>query len=141
MILIPVLALAIGIALGTLLSGVLPDTVAPYFGVAILAGLDSICGGARSQMESKFNATIFITGFVSNILIASFLVWLGFTVSVNLILVAGFVFGARIFQNLSLIRRILITRFVDTRARRAVSDSDQPHPAPTDPNVQQSALQ
>jgi small basic protein len=107
-----------------------------YLAVAVLAGLDSVLGGIRSGMEGKFRNDVFVTGFVSNILIAFFLAWLGDRIFINLFLVIGLIFGTRIFNNLSLIRRYLLTRWQDAHERRrlqALSDqaaqqSDPPAP-------------
>ena len=131
MILIPIVALAVGLLLGTLVSGNLPPAVAPFLSVAVLAGLDSTLGGTRSQMEGKFSPAIFLSGFVFNILFASFLVWLGMNIGVNLVLVAAFVFGARIFQNLSLIRRMIVTKLADRRARAQFEQDSGSQPAQT----------
>lgn len=118
MILIPVLALIVGIILGALVSTQVPLTWAPYLSVAVLAGLDSICGGSRSYLEGKFQQDIFVTGFLFNILLAIFFVWLGVAIGLNLVLAAALVFGWRIFNNLSLIRRLILSRIAEQKKRR-----------------------
>ena len=92
--------------------------VALYLAVACLAGLDTVLGGVRSGLEGKFHADVFLTGFVSNIIIAFFLAWLGDKIGVNLSLAVALVLGARIFTNLSLIRRFLLTKWQDARERK-----------------------
>ncbi|MFY9235342.1 MAG: small basic family protein [Fimbriimonadaceae bacterium] len=96
----------------------LPGAPGQYIAIAGLAGLDTILGGIRSGLEGKFYNDVFITGFVSNIVIAFFLSWLGDQIGVNLFLAAALVLGARIFTNLSLIRRFILTKYQDARARR-----------------------
>lgn len=119
MILIPFLALLVGILLGTLVMNVpMSREWATYVAVASLAGIDTICGGLRSNLESKFHTDIFITGFISNIVIAFFLAWLGDKIGINLFLVCALIFGSRIFTNLSLIRRFLLTKWQDARQKR-----------------------
>ncbi len=118
MILIPVVALVVGILLGAILSKALPLEFAPYMGVAVLASMDSVFGGTRSQLDGKFQADIFITGFLANIAAALFLVWLGDKIGIGLLQAAVVVFGIRIFTNLSLIRRILIARLAEDRERK-----------------------
>lgn len=118
MILIPIVALVIGVLLGAILSKSLPIEWAPYLGVAVLASLDSVFGGTRSQLDGKFQADIFITGFLANIVAALFLVWLGDKIGINLMSAAVIVFGIRIFTNLSLIRRIALTRVAEERERK-----------------------
>lgn len=120
MILIPILALIVGVLLGALISAQVPLSFAPYVSVAVLAGLDSICGGSRSYLEGKFQQDIFVSGFLFNILVAIFFVWLGIGIGLNLMLAAAVVFGMRIFTNLSLIRRLFLSRMADQRKRKSL---------------------
>ena len=92
--------------------------VALYLAVGCLAGLDTVLGGVRSGLEGKFHTDVFLTGFVSNIVIAFFLAWLGDKIGVNLSLAVALVLGAMIFTNLSLIRRFLLTKWQDARERK-----------------------
>ena len=136
MALLPVLAIIIGILLGAMISGV-PVGLAGYLTVAVLAGMDSFFGGIRSLMEGKYQTDVFVTGFIANILVATFLVWLGQGIGANLSLVAALVFGTRIFTNLSLVRRMLLTQVRDRqeRRRRERDDAAQAAAAATPPNV------
>jgi small basic protein len=110
-ILIPIIALLVGILLPLLL-GMPPVNAigAQYLAVACLAGLDSVCGGIRAGLEGKFHNDVFLTGFVSNTVIAFFLAWLGDRIGINLVLAAVVVLGWRVFNNLSLIRRHALTQ-------------------------------
>src|SRR5262249_16659691 len=103
----------------------IPAAWAPYFAVACIAGLDTICGGIRTGLEGKFHNDIFITGFFSNTLIAFFLAWLGDKIGVNLVLVAVLVLGMRVFNNLSLIRRFMMTKWQDEREKRRLQRQSQ----------------
>jgi len=85
-----------------------PLMYAPYLSVAILAALDSIMGGIRAGLERKFDNSIFLSGFLVNSLAAALLAWIGDLVGVALYLAAVVAFGVRIFQNLSLIRRLIL---------------------------------
>lgn len=123
MILIPILALIVGVLLGALVSDQVSLLFAPYMSVAVLAGLDSICGGSRSYLEGKFQQDIFVSGFLFNIVLAIFFVWLGVSIGLNLMLAAALVFGWRIFNNASLIRRLVISRIADQRKRRELRES------------------
>lgn len=118
MILIPILAAAVGIVLGILLRVPVPSTVAVYLGVGVIAGLDSVFGGMRSANEGKFRADVFVTGFAANILISFLFAWFGDQIGVNVYFVAILVMGTRIFTNLSLIRRQLLTKWHDLRERK-----------------------
>lgn len=119
MILIPILAMLVGAMIALIV--VLPihnPSIAQYLAVACLAGLDTVLGGIRSGLEGKFHTDVFTTGFISNILIAFFLAWLGDRMGMNLYLAVALVLGARIFTNLSLIRRFLLTKWQDARERK-----------------------
>jgi small basic protein len=89
-----------------------------YVAIGCLAGIDSVLGGIRAGLEGKFSNDVFVTGFLSNIVIAFFLAWLGDRIGINLFLAAVLVLGWRVFTNLSLIRRILLTKWQDARERR-----------------------
>lgn len=122
MILIPIIAVAFGVLLAWMLNiGPVTNTAGIYLGVVCMAGLDSLCGGIRSGLEHKYSNEVFISGFITNVCIAFFLAWLGDRIGNNLVLVAILVFGMRIFTNLSLIRRYVVTKWQDDRARREQS--------------------
>jgi small basic protein len=88
-----------------------PVVYAPYVSISILAALDSIFGGIRALEEGCFNINIFITGFFCNAVMAGFLAYFGDRLGMQLYLAAIFAFGVRIFQNLAIIRRILVDRY------------------------------
>lgn len=118
MILVALAAILAGFFLGSHLKLPVDGVVTPYIALAVISGIDSVMGGIRSHMEGKFYTDIFLTGFFGNILLASGLVWVGGQMSVNLFLVVAFVLGWRIFTNLSLIRRILLTRWRERDQRK-----------------------
>lgn len=118
MIFIPLLALLAGILTARFLAQPVEGDLGQYLAIACVAGLDTICGGIRSGLEGKFHNDVFVTGFVSNILIAFFLAWLGDQIGINLFLAAVLVMGTRIFTNLSLIRRFMITKWTDQNERK-----------------------
>lgn len=123
MIFVPIVALVLGAMLALLINmGALPGAAGQYLAVACLAGIDTVCGGIRGGLEAKFRTDIFITGFVSNVLIACFLAWLGDQISLNLFLAVALVLGGRIFNNLSLIRRFGLTKWQDMRERQRLKD-------------------
>jgi small basic protein len=126
LILIPIIALLLGAAIATFaIRGPLSGEAAQYLAVACLAGLDTVCGGIRGGLEGKFRSDVFITGFVSNVLIASFLAWLGDKIYLNLFLAVALVLGGRIFTNLSLIRRYMLTKWTDWRERQKLQAKSQ----------------
>lgn len=121
--LLPVVGLIIGALLAVLLKvGPQGGLTGQYMAVACLAGLDTICGGIRSGLEGKYTNEVFVSGFISNIIIASFLAWLGDRIGIDLFLAVALVLGARIFTNLSLIRRYLLTKWQDAKERKRLQE-------------------
>jgi len=125
LILIALALLVFGAAAALIFLESLPGAPGQYIAIACLAGLDTLLGGIRSGIEGKFHNDVFISGFVSDILIAFFLSWLGDRIGVNLFVAAAIVLGARIFTNLSLIRRFLLTKFQDARERKRAQRQQQ----------------
>jgi small basic protein len=115
----------LGAALALFFSRPLTGVYGQYLAVACLAGLDSICGGVRSGLEGKFHNDVFLSGFIFNIVIAFFLAWLGDQIYLDLFLAVALVLGARIFNNLSLIRRFLLTKWQDNRERKRMQEMVQ----------------
>ncbi len=108
--LLPVIALLIGLLIGTFLPVSMPAEYAKYLSVALLAALDSVFGGLRAGSEKKFDSTVFMTGFFTNALMAAGLVYIGERIGIDLYYVALLAFGLRIFQNLAIIRRHFLKR-------------------------------
>ena len=122
--LIPVLGLLAGILIGSIVSIQIPLVLAKYLSIAVLAALDSALGGVRCIYENNFNGLILLTGFISNALLAAFLAFLGDQLSVDLYMAAVFVFGVRIFQNLSTIRHYVLSRFLKKHDLHAAQHDD-----------------
>ena len=102
---LPLLGLALGIALGLVLNVSVTPDLARYSAVAILAGLDSVLGAIRAELDAHYDNRIFLSGFITNALVAVALTFVGDRLGIDLYLVALFAFGLRIFQNVALIRR------------------------------------
>jgi small basic protein len=115
--LIPLLALVFGVLLGIMLGVPVGGVFGLYIAVGVIAGLDSVFGGWRSALEGKFQNDVFITGFFSNVLVASLLAFVGDNLGIDLYLAAVLVMGWRMFTNLSIIRRHALNRWQDARAR------------------------
>ena len=99
---VPFLGLLIGLLIGTVLNIPIPGVLAKYLSIAVLAALDSAFGGIKSIFEEKFNATILLTGFFANTLMAALLAYLGDQLGVDLYLAAVIAFGVRLFLNLAI---------------------------------------
>ncbi|KYD13223.1 MAG: DUF1290 domain-containing protein [Caldibacillus debilis] len=108
---LPILGLAIGIALGLLTDIRIPEEYANYLSIAVLAAFDTLIGGIRAQLQNVYDEKIFVSGFFFNILLAIGLAFLGVHLGVDLYLAAIFAFGVRLFQNIAVIRRILISKW------------------------------
>lgn len=102
---LPLAGLGLGILLGLLLNVSVSPELARYSAVAILAGLDSILGAVRAELDGQYDNRIFLSGFVANTAVAVVLTFLGDRLGIDLYLVALIAFGLRIFQNVALIRR------------------------------------
>ncbi|MEW5761649.1 MAG: small basic family protein [Bacillota bacterium] len=103
-------ALIAGVIIGLNVPLFIPQIYGKYLGIAILAAIDSVFGGVRAGMEERFDNAIFVSGFVSNTLLAAGLVFIGDRLGVELYTAAVVAFGVRLFQNLAAIRRKLIKK-------------------------------
>lgn len=106
-----------GIAIGYVLPLNFALIYGRYLSMAVLAALDASFGGLRAHYEGTFRQHIFVTGFFSNILLATFLTYVGDRLGVELYQAAVVAFGIRLFNNLGRIRRHLIAE----RERRATN--------------------
>jgi small basic protein len=109
--------LTVGIALGFVFNFSFPTEYAFYITMGLLAALDSLLGAARSHLEGKYNNLIFISGFIVNAVLAGALTYLGDLLGVPLYYAAILVFGGRLFNNLAVIRRIIIDRYITKKSR------------------------
>ncbi len=109
----------------------IPANYAPYLSVAALAGLDTVFGGIRAGIEGRFQNDIFVSGFLLNTLLAATLAWLGDHFGINLALVAVLVLGARVFNNLSLMRRFYLNKLALARKRLQEENLAQSLPTPS----------
>jgi small basic protein len=106
---IAVLALLAGVVLGVLLEPTVPLALQPYLPIAVVAALDAVFGGIRARLDGIFDDKQFVVSFVSNVLVAGLIVYLGDQLGVGSQLSIGVVvvLGVRIFGNVAAIRRHL----------------------------------
>ena len=99
----------LGIIVGLVVSPDVPQPFQPYLPIAVVAALDALFGGVRAQLEGVFNDRVFITSFLSNVLVAALLVFLGDQLGVGsqLSTAVVVVLGIRIFSNAASIRRVI----------------------------------
>jgi small basic protein len=107
--LIAVLGLLVGIVLGLVLRPDVPLALDPYLPIAVVAALDAVFGGLRAYLDGIFDDQVFVISFVSNVVIAAGIVFLGDKLGVGGQLSTGVivVLGIRIFSNVAAIRRHL----------------------------------
>ena len=99
------IGLLIGAILAVVLQPSVPQELARYVVMAVVAAMDSSLGGVRAFLERTFNDRIFVIAFLSNAALAIGLVWVGDQLGADLSTAVVVVFGVRIFQNLAAIRR------------------------------------
>ena len=106
---IAALGLVLGIVLGLVLRPDVPLALDPYLPIAVVAALDAVFGGLRAYLDGIFDDKVFVISFVSNVVIASGIVFLGDKLGVGGQLSTGVivVLGIRIFSNVAAIRRHL----------------------------------
>ncbi len=104
---IPALALVAGVVLGLFLDPTVPLWLQPYLPIAVVAALDAVFGGVRAQLDGIFDAKVFVVSFVSNVLVAALVVFVGDKLGVGgqLSTAVVVVLGIRIFGNAAAIRR------------------------------------
>jgi small basic protein len=107
-VLLPLLGLLVGILAGLVLQVNVGFEFSRYTAVAILAALDSVVGAVRAELDGVYDNRIFISGFVTNAVVAVILTFIGDRLGLDLYLVALITFGLRIFNNVALIRRHFI---------------------------------
>ena len=106
---IPVLGLLAGLAVGLFLDPSVPVWLQPYLPIAVIAALDAVFGAIRAVLDGIFNDKVFVVSFLSNVVVAAFIVFLGDQLGVGAQLSTGVVvvLGVRIFSNVASIRRHL----------------------------------
>lgn len=108
---LPFMGLVIGIILGLLTEIRIPEEYSNYLSIAVLAAFDTLFGGIRAYLQNIYDEKVFVSGFFFNIMLAASLAFLGVHLGVDLYLAAVFAFGVRLFQNIAVIRRILLTKW------------------------------
>ncbi|HEY2273815.1 MAG TPA: small basic family protein [Jatrophihabitantaceae bacterium] len=104
---IAALALIAGVVAGLLLRPTVPTWLEPYLPIAVVAALDAVFGGIRARLDNVFDSKVFVVSFVSNVLVAALIVFLGDKLGVGsqLSTAVVVVLGIRIFGNAAAIRR------------------------------------
>ena len=106
---IAAIGLLVGVVAGLVLEPTVPLWLQPYLPIAVVAALDAVFGGLRAVLDGIFDDRVFTVSFLSNILVAGLVVYLGDQLGVGSQLSTGVVvvLGIRIFSNAASIRRHL----------------------------------
>ena len=106
---IAVIGLVIGVVAGLVLQPTVPAELQPYLPIAVVAALDAIFGGVRAMLDGIFDDRVFLISFLSNVIVAALIVFLGdqLGVGTQLSTAVVVVLGIRIFSNAASIRRHL----------------------------------
>jgi len=104
---IAAIGLVIGVVAGLVLQPEVPLWLQPYLPIAVVAALDAVFGGVRAMLDGIFDDRVFIVSFLSNVVVAALIVYLGDHLGVGAQLSTGVVvvLGIRIFSNAAAIRR------------------------------------
>ena len=106
---IAVIGLVVGVVAGLVLQPTVPAELQPYLPIAVVAALDAIFGGVRAMLDGIFDDRVFLISFLSNVIIAALIVFLGdqLGVGTQLSTAVVVVLVIRIFSNAAAIRRHL----------------------------------
>jgi small basic protein len=104
---IAAIGLLVGVVAGLVLQPTVPLWLQPYLPIAVVAALDAVFGGLRALLDGIFDDRVFIVSFLSNVVVAALIVFLGDHLGVGAQLSTGVVvvLGIRIFSNAAAIRR------------------------------------
>lgn len=106
---IPAIALVVGLIVGLVLDPSVPVWMQPYLPIAVIAALDAVFGALRAMLDGIFDDKVFVISFLSNVVVAALIVFIGDQLGVGSQLSTGVVvvLGVRIFSNVASIRRHL----------------------------------
>lgn len=110
------IGITIGILIGLTINYPIPPELIKYSAVVIMGILDALFGAIRAEVtKDKFNAIIFITGLLFNIILSIAITLLGDKLGLELYLAATFVFTLRIFSNVGITRRALLQNLLSEK--------------------------
>ena len=115
---LPLLGLLLGLSFGLMTDMRIPSEYESYLSIAVLAALDTLFGGIRAHLQNVYDDKVFVSGFFFNIALAAGLAFLGVHLGIDLYLAAIFAFGVRLFQNIAVIRRILLSKWDERKKEK-----------------------
>ncbi|MBV7363711.1 small basic family protein [Actinomycetaceae bacterium TAE3-ERU4] len=105
-----IIGLVLGLVLGIILDPSIPIWLQPYLPIMVVASIDALLGALRAYLESEFSDRAFIISYLWNVLLASFLVFIGDQLGVGSQMTTAVVvvLGIRIFSNAASLRRYIL---------------------------------
>ena len=122
------IAIIIGCIIGAIIGffmPIIPYTYSGYLAIAIIAALDSVFGGITATLNKNFDLKIFVSGFFGNAILSILLTYLGQRLNVDIYLAAIVVFVGRMFNNLSIIRRYYMEKFINYRENKVKKSQEK----------------
>lgn len=107
-----ILGLAVGIAIGIYTPLQIPVEFARYTAVGIMAVLDSVLGAIRADYQRHYNATVFISGLFTNMILATVITYVGDRLGIDLYLAIIVAFTIRMLNNTGIIRYFLLIKYL-----------------------------
>jgi small basic protein len=115
-----ILGIMIGILLGVSINFPIPPELTKYSAVVIMGILDALFGAIRAEItKDEFDATIFVSGLLFNIILSIAITLLGDKLGLDLYLAATFVFTFRIFSNVGTARRAMLQSLLRRKENKA----------------------
>lgn len=104
-----IIGLAAGLLLGFIIDPTIPIWLQPYLPIMVVASIDTLLGALRAYLDHEFSDRAFIFSYMWNVLLASFIVFLGIQLGVAAQLTTAVivVLGIRIFSNAAALRRYI----------------------------------
>lgn len=117
------LGIIIGVLLGFTLHLDIPIEYTRYTAVIAIGVLDALFGAIRAEVtKDQYNAVIFISGLIFNIILSVGITFLGDKLGLDLYLAATVVFTFRIFSNVGITRRALIQIWLEKKAAKETAE-------------------
>ena len=114
-----IFGLMLGVFIGVVFEIPIPVEFTRYTAVIILGMLDALFGAIRAEVtQDQYNSIIFLTGLIFNVILAVGITYLGDLLGLDLYLAATIVFTFRIFQNVGITRRSLLSNWLERRAEK-----------------------
>jgi small basic protein len=102
---LPVVGLVLGIGIGLVFSMPVPARYVLYVAVILLAGLDAVISGVKSELEGTYSNKAFLLGLGASVVLSAALTLLGKRLGIELYYAPIAGLGAHMFLSLDAIRR------------------------------------